>query len=172
VELTEKEKRKAEGQAEKARIEKSEVEGKVEKSLNDKYEAEEKATKALKEKEEVKQMAQKVHATIQKLYKEVPEVPMVVEAMVEEQVVNISEAIKGLHMKITELEVRTTPGTPPEERAQRERTAQTTVEKIKILEHECINMCDEGTHIWTELTTNPELQSLEDKIRSKQEEVQ
>jgi hypothetical protein len=51
---------------------------------------------------------------------------MVVEAMVEEHVVNISEDIKGLHMNITDLEVHTTPGMPPEERAQRERTAQIT----------------------------------------------
>jgi hypothetical protein len=47
---------------------------------------------------------------------------MVVEAMVEEQVVNISEAIQGLCKNITELEVRATPRIPPEERAQREWT--------------------------------------------------
>jgi hypothetical protein len=111
----------------------------------------EKVTKSLKEKEEVNRWHKKVHTAIQKLYKEVPEVSMVVEAMVEEQVVNISEAIKGLHMNITELEVCATPGTPLEERAQREWTVQTTVEKIKILEQECIKICDEGTHMWTEI---------------------
>jgi hypothetical protein len=59
---------------------------------------------------------------------------MVVKAMVEEHVVNISEVIKGLRTNIRELEVRTTPGTPPEERAQMEQTMQTSVEKIKNLE--------------------------------------
>jgi hypothetical protein len=44
-------------------------------------------------------LAQKVQATVQQLYKEVPEVPMVVEATIEEQVENISEAIQGLHKK-------------------------------------------------------------------------
>jgi len=74
-------------------------------------------------------------------------------------------------MNIIDMEVRTTPGIPLKERAQRKRIVQTTVAKIKSLEHECINICDEGTHIWTKITINQELQSLEDKIRSKQEEV-
>jgi hypothetical protein len=50
-------------------------------------------------------------------------------------------------MNITDLEVDTTPRTPLEEREQREWTMQTMVEKIKILEHESIMMCDEGTHL-------------------------
>jgi hypothetical protein len=45
------------------------------------------------------------------------------------------------------------------------------VAKIKILEQECINMCNEGTCIWIELTTNPELQALEEKIRTTQEQA-
>ena len=56
---------------------------------------------------------------------------MVVKATVEEHVVNISEVIKGLHTNIRELEVRTTPGTPPKERAQMEQTMQVLVEKIE-----------------------------------------
>jgi hypothetical protein len=116
-------------------------------------------------------LAEKIQVTVQNLFKEVPEVPLVVEAIVEEKVSKISAVIKGLWNKITELELCTLPGTPPEEREQRERTTQTSVEKIKILEHECINMCDEGTHIWIDLTTNPELQALEEKIRTMQEQV-
>jgi hypothetical protein len=91
--------------------------------------------------------------------------------MIEEQVVNISEAIKGLHTNIMMMEVRTPPRMPVEEKTQRERTVQKIVEKIKSLEYECIKMCDAGTHIWTEVTTNPEIQSLEDRIISKHHEV-
>jgi cell fate (sporulation/competence/biofilm development) regulator YmcA (YheA/YmcA/DUF963 family) len=38
---------------------------------------------------------QKTQATVQKLYKEIPEVPLVVEATMEEQVQMIGEVIKG-----------------------------------------------------------------------------
>jgi hypothetical protein len=109
--------------------------------------------------------------TIQKLYKEIPEVPMIVEATMEEQVSNIGEVIKGFCTKIEDLESCTVPGTPPEEREQREKTMQTSVAKIKILEQECTRMCDESTHIWTQLTMNPELKVMEDKIRSVQEKA-
>jgi hypothetical protein len=98
------------------------LEEKDKKSLSDKDEDESKAAKSLKDKEEAKQMAQKVHTSIQQLYKEVPEVPLVVEAMVEEHVVNISESIKGISMNIIEMELRATPGTTSEEREKRERT--------------------------------------------------
>jgi hypothetical protein len=57
---------------------------------------------------------------------------MVIEATIEEQVGNISKAIQGLRKKITELEVNTTPRTPPEKRVKRERTAQKVVVKINI----------------------------------------
>jgi hypothetical protein len=40
-------------------------------------------------------MVQKTQAVIQKLYKEMPEVPIVVEATMEEQVLKIGEVIKG-----------------------------------------------------------------------------
>jgi hypothetical protein len=69
------------------------------------------------------------------------------------------------------LELHTLPGAPLEEREQRERMAQTSMAKIKILEHECINMCDEGTHIWIDLTTNLDLQALEKKKRTMQEKM-
>jgi hypothetical protein len=55
----------------------------------------------MKEKKEVEHIAEKFHTAIQKLYKKVSEVPMVVEARVEEQVWKISEAIQGLCKKIT-----------------------------------------------------------------------
>jgi hypothetical protein len=67
--------------------------------------------------------------------------------------------------------VHATPGTPPKERAQREQTTQTTVGKIKILEHECINICDKGTCMWKEMKNTPELQALEEKIMVAQEQV-
>jgi hypothetical protein len=53
------------------------------------------------------------------------------------------------------------PGTPPEEKEQRERTTTTSVENIKSLDQECVRLCDESTHIWTQLTMNPELKEIE-----------
>jgi hypothetical protein len=67
------------------------------------------------------------------------------------------------------MELHVVTETSLEEREQRERTTQKLVEKIKILEQECIKMCDEGTHMWTKLTNNLELQELEEKIRTTQE---
>jgi hypothetical protein len=157
VELGVKEKSEAEGKIEKALKEKSEVEVRAKRFLKEKGKAEAKADKYLKEKDEVKQLAEKIQATVQSLYKEVPKVPLVVEATVEDQVSNISIIIKGLQNKIIELELRALPGTPPEEREQRERTTQTIVEKIKSLEQECIKMCDKGTCIWKNITNNPEM---------------
>jgi hypothetical protein len=69
------------------------------------------------------------------------------------------------------LEGSTTTGTPPEERAQRERISQTTVVKIKNLEHECIKICDEGTCMWTEMTNTLEIQALDKKIRVAHEQT-
>jgi hypothetical protein len=71
-------------------------------------------------------LAQKIQATVQNLYKEVPKVPLVVEATVEEKVSKISAVIKGIQNKITKLELCTLPGTPPKEREQRERMAHTS----------------------------------------------
>jgi hypothetical protein len=76
VELAKKEKGEAKENEEKATIDKSKVKGTNEKALKNKFEVETKDSKSLKEKEEVEQIAKKVHATIQKLYKEVPEVPI------------------------------------------------------------------------------------------------
>jgi phage shock protein A len=74
---------------------KSEVEGKVEGVMKEKNEAEERAKKALKEKDEAEIMAQKTQATVQKLYKEILEVPIVVEDTMEEKVLKIGKVIKG-----------------------------------------------------------------------------
>jgi hypothetical protein len=109
VELAEKKKSESKAHVKKSKIEKSEVEGKV--------------TRALKDKDEVEQMAQKVYTTLQKQYKEVPEVLMVVESTMEEKVGNISDDIKGLRTNTIDFEVHATPRKSPEERAQRERTA-------------------------------------------------
>jgi hypothetical protein len=51
--------------------------------------------KSFKEKDESRSMAKKTQETVQKLYKEIPEVPLVVEVTMEEQVQMIGEVIKG-----------------------------------------------------------------------------
>jgi hypothetical protein len=49
----------------------------------------------VKQKDEAERMAKKTQATVQNLYKVIPEVPLVVEVTMEEQVHMIGEVIKG-----------------------------------------------------------------------------
>jgi type IV secretory pathway VirB4 component len=112
---------------------KSEVEEKVNRVLKEKNEAEEKAEKALKEKEETEKMAQRIQMAILNIYKEIPEVPMVVEAIMKEQLSRINEAIKGFRTKIEDLQSRSMSGIPPEERAE------------KNLDEKCAKLCEEST---------------------------
>jgi hypothetical protein len=143
------------------------VEKIVETTLKLKNEAE----KALKEKDEDEQMVKHIQMAIQKMYKEIPEVPIIVEATMEEHVSNIGEVIKGFRSKIEDFESHTVPRTPPEEREQRENLMHASFANIKILEQECTRMCDESIHIWTQLIMNPKLKEIEDKIRSTQEKA-
>jgi seryl-tRNA synthetase len=94
--------------------EKCEVAKKVERVMKEKNEVEERVETTIKVKEEAKKMAQKTQATIQKMYKEIPKVPLVVEVSMEEQVLRISEVIKGFCIKIEDMQSRTMPGTSPE----------------------------------------------------------
>jgi len=72
-----------------------EVEGRVEEALKNKDTAEERVETTIKEKDEAESMARMTQATIQKFYKTIPDVPLVVKATMEEQVHTISEVIKG-----------------------------------------------------------------------------
>jgi cell fate (sporulation/competence/biofilm development) regulator YmcA (YheA/YmcA/DUF963 family) len=76
----------------------------LEGEMKENNEAEERARKYLKEKDEAKIMAQKTQAAVQKLYKEIPEVPIVVEANMEEHLLKISEVIKYLCTRIEDLQ--------------------------------------------------------------------
>ena len=60
------------------------MEGQVEGLRKENNEAEERAKRYLKEKDKAEKMAQKNQEVIQKLYKEILEVPLVVEATMEE----------------------------------------------------------------------------------------
>jgi hypothetical protein len=78
------------------------------------------------------------------LYKEILEVPLVVEATMEEQVSRIYKVIKGFPRRIEDLQLCTASGTPIEEREGRERTMMKTIENIKKLEGECTNLYEES----------------------------
>jgi hypothetical protein len=69
----------------------------------------------------------------------------------EEHVSNIGEVIKGFFTRIEDLQLCSTPGTPPEEREGREKMTMTVIENIKKLEEECAKLCEESAQIWTEL---------------------
>ena len=76
------------------------MEGQVEGVRKENNEVEERARKSLKEKVEIEIMAQ---MTIQKLYKEMPEVLIIVEVIMEEHILNIGKVIKGFRSKIENL---------------------------------------------------------------------
>ena len=75
----------------------------MEELRKEKNEVEERTKKYLREKDEAESMAQKRQATIQKLYKEIPEVRIVVEDTMEEKVLKIGEVIKGFQSNIEDL---------------------------------------------------------------------
>jgi hypothetical protein len=63
----------------------------------------------------------------------------------EYQVTKISESIQGFHIKIFNLESRTTSSTPIKEREKHEKTTINTIESIKSLDEECKNLYKEST---------------------------
>jgi len=135
--------------------EKREVEENVEREMKKKNEAKEKDEKALREKDETEKMAQWIQTVVQNLYKEILEVPIVVEATMEEHVSRIGEVIKGFHTRIEDLQSHTALGTPLEERERRERIAMTMVANIKNLDEESVKLCEEILQIWTNLMEDP-----------------
>jgi hypothetical protein len=61
---------------------------------------EEREMKEHKEKEEAEFMVQKMQTNVQNLYKQVAEVPLVIEATMEEQFLKIGEVVKIFREKI------------------------------------------------------------------------
>jgi len=66
---------------------KKEIEGRIEEVVKSNEGLKERAMKELHEKDEVEAMVQKRQVVVQKLYKQVPKVPLVIEATMEEQLV-------------------------------------------------------------------------------------
>jgi hypothetical protein len=91
---------------------------------------------------------------------------MEVDTPLEEKVMKISEAIQGFCVNIVDLEVCTTPSTPPEEREKREKTIAMTVESIKSLDEECVKLYEESTQVWTQLLENANIQALEQRLQT------
>jgi hypothetical protein len=145
--------------------EKREVEEKFDRMIKEKNEAKEKTEKVLKEKNRAEEMELWIQTVIQKLYKEIPEVPMVVEAIMEEHISRIGEAIKGIFTRIEDLKSHSTLRTPPEEREERERIAITMVVNIKKLDKECVKFYEESSQIWMNLMEDPEMEDIESKLR-------
>jgi hypothetical protein len=83
----------------------------------------------------------------------------------EEKVLKIGEAIKGFCMKIEDLQLQSTSGTPPEEQVGRERMNDEIVANIKKVEEECTKLCEESAQIWTDLVEDPEMKVMEEKLR-------
>jgi hypothetical protein len=152
--------------------EKSEVKEKVDRALKEKNVVKEREKKALKEKDEAKKMAHRIQTVVQKLYKAISKVPTVVEAIMEEHVSRIDEVIKGLCTRIEDMQSRSTPGTLPEERAGRERSAMTAVANIKKLDKECAKLCEESVQIWTNIMEDPEMNVVEARLWDVQEKAQ
>jgi len=67
--------------------------------------------------------------------------------------------------------VHDTPWIPLEEKEQRERTTITSVASIKILDEECMKLCEENTQSWTKLTEDLTMKIIEEILRNAQEKV-
>jgi len=97
---------------------------------------------------------------------------MVVEATLEEQVSKIKEVIKGFSTRIKDLDSHITPRTPPKEKEHKERTSMTLVEIIKSLDEECVKLCEERMHIWTNMMEDIVMKVVEARLRDVQEKAQ
>jgi seryl-tRNA synthetase len=113
---------------------KKKVEGQLDEVLKGKNKFEERVKKYLKEKDEVESITQKTQEVVQKIYKEILEVPIVIEATMEEHVLNIGEVIKGFRETIQDLQLMKMLGNPPEVYKCRERMEMTTVANINKIE--------------------------------------
>jgi hypothetical protein len=117
------------------------------------------------------QWEERVKQVVQGVYNIIPEVPREEDAPLEEQVTKLSEAIQGFCTKINDLEARQIPGTPPEEREQREKLVTTTLENIISLEEECTKLYAESMGAWMQLTEDMELQAIGHKLQAAQDKV-
>jgi hypothetical protein len=87
------------------------------------------------------------------------------EEPLEKQVMKLAEVIQQLQQRVVDLELQTIPSTPQEERDQREITARSTVERIKVLTEECKQLSSRSVQIYESLTENPELYKLESQLQ-------
>jgi hypothetical protein len=88
-----------------------------------------------------------------------------VEEPLERQVMKLAEVIQQLQQRIVDLELQTIPSTPQEEHDQREITAWSTVERIKVLTEECKQLSRRSAQIYESLTENPKLYKLESQLQ-------
>jgi hypothetical protein len=63
------------------------------------------------------------------------------------------------------LELHTIPETPQDVREQREGTAMSVVERIKVLTLECKKLIDCSAQTYEQLTKNPKLKALESQLQ-------
>jgi hypothetical protein len=98
----------------------------------------------LQEKDEAEKNIERVKQSIQKIYREILEIPVVIEATIEEQIKKTSEVIQGFCNRIRESGMRATPGTPTEEKEKREIKSITLFSSIKSLSEECVRLCEES----------------------------
>jgi len=106
---------------------------------------------------------------LKKLYKSIHEVPIVVEATMEQKVIKMGEIIKGFQEYIQDLQLSNMPGTQLEMRKGRERMETTIVAKIKKIEGECAKLSEENVHVWKKLIEDMEMKAIESKLIESQE---
>jgi hypothetical protein len=105
------------------------------------------------------------------VYKIIQEVPREEGTPLEEHVTKLSEAIHGFCTKINDLEAQHIPGTPPEEREQREKLATTNLENIRSLVSGYTKIYVEIMGDWTQLTEDMELYVIGEKLQVVQDKA-
>jgi hypothetical protein len=144
---------------------KKEFEGWVEEVLKDKNEAKERVRKSLKEKDEAETISKKTQAVVQKLYKAIQKVPIVVEYTMEEQVLNIVKFIKGFRAQIEDFQLRSMSITSSKVREGKEKMVTIAVANIKNIEGDFTKNFEESVYIWIELVEDTNMKAIEAKLR-------
>jgi hypothetical protein len=78
---------------------------------------------------------------------------------------HLVEAIQWLQQRISYLELHTVLETPQNVRYQREATAQSAVERLKVLTLECKQLTDHSAQTYEQLMETLELKALESQLQ-------
>lgn len=102
------------------------------------------------------------------LSKTFPQLVISEESSVEEAIRQVSSLMKGLQMKVSDIETRMLSSTPQEVRDQREVEAKSAVTSMFEAVEQCEKLLGESAQIWSDLVEDAELQKVQAQIKALQ----